>query len=271
MKHWTLEHIPWSKFDRSKVDPDLVKLVKAAALVEFNGGDYATYLGRVFGDDAEFRAAAEDWAQEEVQHGQALADWAKLADPDFDFQTAFKRFTDGYRIPLEATESIRGSRAGELVARCIVETGTSSYYSALTEAAEEPVLRAICRNIAADEFRHYKLFYTHLRRYLTRDGLNAWDRFRVTLGRLRESEDDELAYAYFAANHPDEPYDRARFSNAYARRAYSVYRRHHVERGIAMALKASGLNPTGRLNRVLTGLACWFLQLRARKLAALNA
>jgi hypothetical protein len=38
-----------------------------------------------------------------------------------------------------------------------------------------------------------------------------------------------------------------------------------------MALKASGLNPTGRLNRVLTGLACWFLQLRARKLAALNA
>jgi rubrerythrin len=271
MTHWTLDQIPWSQFDRSKVDPEVVKLVKAAALVEFNGGDYATYLGRVFGDDPEFRAAAEAWAGEEVQHGQALANWAKLADPGFDFDAAFKRFTDGYQIPLDVTASIRGSRAGELVARCIVETGTSSYYTALAEAADEPVLREICRNIAADEFRHYKLFYSHLRRYLEREGLNAWGRLRITLSRLRESEDDELAYAYFAANHPTETYDRQRFSNAYARRAYSVYRRHHVERGIAMALKASGLNPTGRLNRFLTGIACWFLQFRARRLAALNA
>lgn len=271
MSHWTLDQIPWSKFDRSKVDPEIVKLVKAAALVEFNGGDYATYLSRVFGDDPEFRAAAENWAGEEVQHGQALANWAKLADPEFDFEDAFKRFTDGYHIPLDVTASIRGSRAGELVARCIVETGTSSYYTALTEATDEPVLREICRNIAADEFRHYKLFYTHLRRYLAREGLNAWGRLRITLSRLKESEDDELAYAYFAANHPTEAYDRERFSNAYARRAYSVYRRHHVERGVAMALKASGLNPTGWLNRMLTGLACWFLQFRARKLTALNA
>lgn len=271
MKHWTLDQIPWSAFDRSKVDPEVVKLVKAAALVEFNGGDYATYLGRVFGDDGEFRAAADEWAGEEVQHGLALARWAKLADPEFDFDAAFKRFTDGYAIPLDVTASIRGSRSGELVARCIVETGTSSYYTALTEATTEPVLQAICRNIAADEFRHYKLFYSYLRRYLAQEGLSAWGRLRISLGRLAESEDDELAYAYFAANHPAESYDRQRFSNAYARRAYAVYRRHHVERGIAMALKASGLNPTGWLNRCLTGLACRFLQFRARKLAALNA
>lgn len=271
MKHWTLDQIPWSDFDRSKVDPEVVKLVKAAALVEFNGGDYATYLGRVFGDDEAFRVAAAEWAEEEVQHGRALARWAKLADPEFDFEAAFKRFTDGYAIPLEVTASVRGSRSGELVARCIVETGTSSYYMALSEAAQEPVLQAICRSIAADEFRHYKLFYSYLRRYLEREGLNAWGRLRVTLTRIGESEDDELAYAYFAANHPSETYDRRRFSNAYARRAYAVYRRHHVERGIAMALKANGLNPSGWLNRLLTGLACRFLQFRARRLAALNA
>ena len=93
----------------------------------------------------------------------------------------------------------------------------------------------------------------------------------MTLGRLGESEDDELAYAYFAANHAGETYDRKRFSRAYARRAYAVYRRHHVERGIAMALKASGLAPTGRLNRWLTALACRFMQFRIRRLAAINA
>jgi rubrerythrin len=271
MKHWTLEQIPWTRFDSTKVDPEILKLAKAAALVEFNGRDYATYLNRVFADDPEFRAAADDWAEEEVQHGQALAAWAGLADPSFDFDATFKRFADGFSIPLDAEKSVRGSRAGELVARCIVETGTSSYYAALTEAAEEPVLKQICRNIAADELRHYKLFYTYLRRYLEREGLNGWRRLKVTLGRIGESEDDELAYAYYAANHPGEAYDRRRFSRAYARRAYGVYRRHHVERGIAMALKATGLNPTGRLNRWLTALACRFMQLRIRRLDAINA
>jgi rubrerythrin len=265
MKHWTLEQIPWAQFDPARVDPEILKLVKAAAMVEFNGGDYAAYLNRVFADDPEFRAAADAWAHEEVQHGQALARWAKLADPTFDFDTAFKRFTDGYSIDVNVEKSIRGSRASELVARCIVETGTSSYYTALREATDEPVLKEICRNIAADEHRHYKLFYTHLQRYLEREELNGWKRLKVTLARLGESEDDELAYAYFAANHPDETYDRKRFTKAYARRAYAVYRRHHVERGIAMALKASGLT------RWLTAFACWFLQFRARRLAAVNA
>ena len=271
MKHWTLEQIPWTRFDPTRVDPEIVKLVKAAAMVEFNGGDYATYLKRVFADDPDFQTVATAWAQEEVQHGRALARWAKLADPSFDFESAFKRFTAGYAIDVDVEQSIRGSRSGELVARCIVETGTSSYYAALNEATDEPVLKQICRNIAADELRHYKLFYTYLQRYLAREGLNGWQRLKVTLGRIGESEDDELAYAYFAANHPGETYDRKRFTRAYARRAYAVYRRHHIQRGIAMVLKATGLAPNGRLSRWLTALACWFMQLRVRRLIAADA
>jgi hypothetical protein len=50
--------------------------------------------------------------------------------PDFDFDAGFKRFTDGFKIATDSKASIRGSRSGELVARCIVETGTSSYYAA---------------------------------------------------------------------------------------------------------------------------------------------
>src|SRR5258708_8674981 len=53
-----------------------------------------------------------------------------------------------------------------MIARCIVEIGTSSYYSALREAAAEPVLQEICRHIAADELRHFRLFYKHLDRCL---------------------------------------------------------------------------------------------------------
>ena len=34
--HWTLDTIDWSKFDASKVDPELLRAVKAASLVEKN-------------------------------------------------------------------------------------------------------------------------------------------------------------------------------------------------------------------------------------------
>ncbi|MFQ5959028.1 MAG: ferritin-like domain-containing protein, partial [Alphaproteobacteria bacterium] len=134
MAHWSVDDIAWHRFDPSAADPEIVKVVKAAAMVEMNGADYATYLCNVFADDAEFCAAARRWAGEEVQHGRALRRWAELADPGFDFAAAFQRFKEGYRLPLEATASVRGSRAGELVARCVVEVGTSSYYSALRDA-----------------------------------------------------------------------------------------------------------------------------------------
>ena len=271
MAHWTLDQIPWREFQPSKIDPDIVKLVKAAALVEYNGGDYATYLNNVFHDDDGFQSVAKDWALEEVQHGAALARWAKLADPDFDFDASFKRFVDGYKIPLDVNASVRGSRCGELVARCIVETGTSSYYAALAEACDEPVLKAICRKIAADELRHYKLFYTHLQRYLDREGLGAWGRFKVALSRITESEDDELAFAYYAANHAAEPYERKRFSNAYAKRAYAYYRPTHIQRGIAMVLKAAGLNPQGLLHKPLSNFAIWFMRRRVAKLSSAGA
>jgi hypothetical protein len=191
-----------------------------------------------------------------------------MADSAWDFDAAFDRFRKGYQLPLDVTASVRGSQAGEMMARCIVETGTSSYYSALKDATDEPVLKQICTNIASDEFRHYKLFFDHLSRCLERDKLSKWGRLRVGWGRLAESEDDELAYAYFAANEADGAvYDRKRSMRAYARRAYPLYRPFHVRRAMAMVLKAVGLSPTGRLNSLLTWAGMWFLRRRSTKLA----
>jgi hypothetical protein len=272
MKHWTLEDIDWAAFDPTGVDPDILSIVKAAALVEANGADYATYLCGVFAGDQAFQRAARSWGDEEIQHGQALARWAMLADPAWDFTAASARFSAGYRVPLDRAESVRGSRAGELIARCIVETGTSSYYSALAEAAAEPVLRDICRRLAADEFRHYKLFYDHLREYQMAERMSAWTRLRIAVGRIAESSDDELAYAYFAANTAvEEKYSRRIWSQAYARRAYRLYAKHHVERGIAMIFKAAGLQPNGRLHRWAWPIAHLYLVRRARSLAASKA
>jgi hypothetical protein len=266
MGSWTLDDIPWARFDAGRLDPEIVSIVKAAALVEYNGAAYAGHLCRIFADDPDFQDIAQQWGDEEVQHGAALARWATLADPSFDFTAAVARFRGGYRIDFDNVMSRRGSRAGEMLARCIVETGTSSYYTALREAAAEPVLREICRRIAADELRHYRLFYKHLCACLAREKLGRWARLHIALGRLAESEDDELAYAYYAANEADSPYDRRRCSRAYARRAYGLYRSHHIERGVAMILKAIGLTPNRRLGQALSRLSWALIRWRTGRL-----
>jgi hypothetical protein len=269
MSLWTLDDIPWHRFDRAKLDPELVRIVKAASLVEHNGAAYAHHLCRVFADDPEFQKTATRWGEEEVQHGVALARWAALADPEFDFASVFARFRHGFQVDFDSDRSRRGSRAGEMVARCVVEIGTSSYYTALREAAREPVLQEICRHIAADELRHYRLFYKHLERCVAREPIGRLARLRVALGRVAESDDDELAYAYYAANETDLPYDRRQYSRAYARRAFALYRPHHVERGVAMLLKAVGLTPNGRLSRLASRLAWLLMRYRAARLAGM--
>jgi hypothetical protein len=271
MGHWTLDDIPWERFDRSKLDPDVVRIVKAASLVEYNGGAYAHHLCRIFHDDADFQRTARRWGEEEIQHGRALARWAALADPSYDFNFAFDRFQAGYRIDFDSDASRRGSRSGEMIARCMVEVGTSSYYSALRDAVQEPVLKEICRNIAADEIRHYRLFFNNLGRYLERDQVGLWQRLRVALGRIAETEDDELAYAYYAANETSHPYDRLRCSRAYARRALALYREHHVRRMIALVFKAVGLSPHTRLARAASRLVWRAMRYKLTRLARVAA
>jgi rubrerythrin len=268
MGSWTLDDIPWDRFDRGKLDAEVVRIVKAASLVEYNGAAYAHHLCRIFYDDPDFQRAARRWGEEEIQHGRALARWVALADPNYDFVAAFDRFQTGYRVDFDSDISRRSSRSGEMIARCMVEVGTSSYYSALHDGVREPVLKEICRYIAADEIRHYKLFYKNLTRCLERERIGLVRRLRVAFGRIAEAQDDELAYAYYAANETAGPYDRRRCRRAYARRTFALYREHHVRHIVAMVFKAVGLAPHGRLARAASRLAWGALRYQLTKPAA---
>src|SRR5205814_5018216 len=109
MRHWTLDDIAWDRFEPGRVDDRILSIVKAASLVERNGADYAQYLCQVFHDDTDFQAAVKRWGDEEIQHGEALARWAALADPTYDFAVAVERFTAGFRVDLDPATSVRGS------------------------------------------------------------------------------------------------------------------------------------------------------------------
>lgn len=262
---WTLDDIDWSRFEPAKVDADLLAAVKAAALVEYNAPDYVAYLKRVYQGAPEWMIRSiEHWGEEEIQHGLALARWAEIADPSFDFKRAFARFRTKYRPPHfdNADSSIRGSRRGEMITRCVVESGTSSFYSAIRDASAEPVLKEVAGRIAADEFRHYRLFYDILQADSEPD-LPRWRKLWVAVTRVKESDDDELACAYYCGNIPAEreaelPYKRRTYARAYHAKAMTLYRRHHIDKLVKMVVKPTGFDPSGRMSG-LAGAALWRL------------
>jgi rubrerythrin len=268
---WSLDDIPWANFDPTKLESGMIAAVKAAALVEYNAPAYVAYLSRVFGGSAESIADFERWGQEEAQHGLALGRWAEMADPSWNFQDAFARFYAGYQPPhfqSDDTNSIRGSRRGEMIARCVVESGTSSYYSAIRDATDEPVLQEIAGRIAADEFRHYRLFYETLQAQEEPE-LPFWRRLLVALGRINESDDDELAYAYYCANVlPEEeaakPYIRSVYAKASLERTSRIYRHRHIRKLVQMVAKAVGAKPQSGITEAAASLMWRVIRFRAR-------
>ena len=267
MTRWDLESIRWDRFDPARVDAGLLALARGACLVEYNADAYTDYLSRVFGDDGALRSRILAWGEEEKRHGLALKGWVELADPDFRFERSLAVFRAAYQpLPEEGCESVRGSRARELVARCIVECGTSSFYSALRDAAGEPVFEQICSLIALDEVRHFNFFRRTLEdRYGPEEALGWLSRFKVVVARMLETSDEELCFAYRAGNFPDEPIERSRikeYSRDHMQRVARLYRPEHFRLGLGLAMKASGIDASQRLRTILGHVAHRFLRLR---------
>ncbi|MDD4616567.1 MAG: ferritin-like domain-containing protein [Alphaproteobacteria bacterium] len=264
--HWKIGDLPWGLFESSRVDAEILKTVKAAALVEYGGLKYSQYLCNVFSDDPDFKSAAQSWGLEEVQHGDTLGRYAGLADPGFDFNRAYARNVSGFSIDADKTESIRGSRTGELAARCMVEVGTSSFYTALAVATNEPLLKAICRTIATDEFRHYSMFSSYLKRYAERENISRLGRAKALLSRLIEAEDDELAFAYFSANASENDiYDRKKYIRFYEADALPLYSPDIVRHGVTLMFKASGFRPYSAGEALASRFAWNLLQRKIRE------
>jgi rubrerythrin len=270
MARWHLDDLPWSAFRPELVEPRLLAIVKAAALVEHNAASYGSHLQQVFAGDADFTADVQRWSAEEIQHGEALARWVALADPAYDHQRALAEFAAVIRAGTEDGRSRRGSRRGEMIARAVVEVGTSSFYSALAASVREPLLGAIVKRIAADEFAHYRLFSSHQERLASVEPMGRWARLRVALGRMGESGDDELAYALCCALGHTDRYRRKPYAAAYAAWSMAAYGRDEVHRAATMVCRATGLGEGGWLVRMLATTTWWLFRLR-RGLAAWSA
>jgi hypothetical protein len=157
--HWSLDDIPWHLICRDAVaqSEGFFYLVAAASLMESATDLYTENLIDYFAGDEEVTLWLQQyWLPEELQHGEALRRYVEVTWPEFDWEPAQQRFVEEFRpycdIALESRRSL------EMASRCVVETGTASYYRTLSRASPHPVLAQLSRQIADHEVRHYKHF-----------------------------------------------------------------------------------------------------------------
>lgn len=117
----------------------------------------------------------------------------------------------------------------ELVARCVVETGTATFYRAAQDYVSEPVLHQLLCNIKADETGHYRQFRHFLSAYNASDPQSIWAVSATIWRRMREvrGQDAYIAFKHVhAGRHPNQLYlesDWQRYGQMVKRRA----RRHY--------------------------------------------
>ena len=218
---WRVENIDFAHIDSRSVRDDerLFFLITSASFIESGASLYTHNLIEYFHDDPVARAwLADQWEFEELQHGRALRTYVQTVWPEFDWPGAYERFRADYGA-LCTAEELEPSQLLELAARCVVETGTATYYRMLCESAREPVLRQILDNIRRDEVRHFKHFYRFFRDRSTHERSSRW---RIALALFRRALEATREDGYCAFRHAYE----ARYpQRSDVKIAYRVFRR----------------------------------------------
>lgn len=194
---WTLDELALERIDPSGVrDHDaLFLLVCSASFIESGSDTYTRNLISQFVDDPDVATWLRDhWEPEELQHGAALKAYVRHVWPGFDWDAAYADFFDEY-ARLCTMEELEPTRGQELVARCIVEMGTTTYYQALHEACEEPVLRDLFWRIRCDEVQHYKHFFGFFRKYREIESLHRGQVLAAVVRRALELRKEDATVA----------------------------------------------------------------------------
>ncbi len=228
---WTNADIDFDRIDlaAARANEPLMSLLASASLVEAASDLYTTNLVEYFKGDAEVAQwLSRHWEPEELQHGRALREYVARVWPSFDWERVFAAFLKEYGA-LCQVETLRPTPALEMVARCVVETGTATLYRAIGTYSPEPVLRDISSRIRQDEIRHFKHFYRYFRKYQRGERLGRLRVARALLERVAEVRRDDAGCALrhvFLGRYPHYAGDAARI-DAWTRRIYSMTKRQY--------------------------------------------
>jgi hypothetical protein len=260
---WTIDAIDWTRLEpeRARSDAMLYYLVAAGSFIETGADLYSANLAGHFSDPALRRWLAERWEPEELQHGRALRRYVEAVWPELDWQRGYEAFIAEY-APLCTLERLEQRPALELAARCVVETGTATFYTALHRRAEEPVLKELTDRIRQDEVRHYTRFREFLDEHRRRDAVGR-ARLLLALYRRAAAGQNEDAYLGFKhawrMRHPAGSFHDGLFERFRTELRDMLSRRYPYRMALQMLLRPL------ELNRTLVRLSLPLLERAARR------
>jgi hypothetical protein len=259
-----VERIPYDTLDLARVRDDTVlfHMVSSASLIEFASGVYTRNLVEFFHDDDEVVDwLTQSWEKEELQHGEALKRYVQTAWPDLDWESAYEGFI-AELVPYYSVDRLARTRALEMVGRCVVESGTATFYRMMSALASEPVLKRVAKKISADEVRHYKHFYRYYLRYreIEKPGRSAV--LRMLWARSSEIDAEDVVYAVkhiLRVRNPHVRWHRSEYE-AVRNASLRLARPHYPYRmAVKMLLKPLGLNAA--ISRVVAPAAAYAARL----------
>ncbi|WP_295991014.1 ferritin-like domain-containing protein [Rugamonas sp.] len=212
--HWRLADIAYDQIDvtLARDDSFLFETLASASFVEIMSEMYSANLVEHFEGRNDVTAWLRDsWQHEEVQHGEALRAYVQKVWPEFDWERGFAAFRAEYSAVC-TVELLEPRRALELVARCVIETGTATFYRAMHDYVREPVLRQLLSNIKSDEAAHYAHFRRHYEVANAVERHGAFAVLRTIWRRVLDvrGEDAYIAFKHvWLARHPGQEFPAA--------------------------------------------------------------
>ena len=265
---WTLDDVGYAaiKVDQVRDNKDLFYLLASASFVESGADIYAGNLSKYYADHPEVAEWLDQhWQYEEMQHGSALRRYIESVWPEFDWEKGYAGFLQEY-IPTCSMDALEPTQALEMVARCVVETGTSSFYRSVQTAVDEPVLKSLAGRISSDEVRHYKYFYKYYNELKQDEKLGRMRVVKAIGKRVIEikDEDSEIAIRHVLAVERNQDQANAEEVAAVTQRVGAIIRSNFpYDMASKMLMRPLGFNPTveniiraplvGVVKRVLPG------------------
>jgi hypothetical protein len=241
---WGLDNIPYENIDHALVRDreDLFYFVTGASFIEIASDLYTSNLVEYFqGDEEAVGWLRDTWQHEELRHGYSLRGYVRAVWPQFDWQAAFDGFYGEYSR-LCTVDEFEPTRGLEMAARCVVETGTATIYTALADLSPEPVLTGIAARIRHDEINHYKYFYKFFRLYKEREGTTRWSILKALKRRVFEARESDVDIALWHAycRRVAQP-DRDSFKAMCAQMGKQIKRHYPVNMAAKMILRPLAL------------------------------
>lgn len=169
---WKLTDLPWDAFEASKVDKNLISLVRNMTI-----GECTTFLATrafmdLFASDLDFTQWLSVWLYEETKHPQALIKWLHLAG---------EKIPEQELLDARAITPMTKSHVEMLTFNIVSEIVAASLYQDFSKRVEEPLLKEIMIVLGKDENRHSVGFEHYCKEYIK----NAVDPEKEKLNCLR--------------------------------------------------------------------------------------